>query len=70
VKKHPFDAVSFVFGILFLGFGLPLLLSDSDLSGLKASWLFPAFLVFAGVVLLISTSGSSKPEKSDSESLD
>lgn len=70
MKKHPFDPLSFVFGILFLGFGLPLLLSDSDLSGLNATWVFPAFLVFAGVVLLVSTSGSSKADDSDSEALD
>ena len=70
MKKHKFDPLSFVFGILFLGFGLPLLLSDSDLSGLNATWVFPAFLVFAGVVLLVSTSGSTKADDSDSESLD
>lgn len=70
MKKHPFDALSFVFGILFLGFGLPLLLSDSDLSGLNANWVFPTFLVFAGVVLLVSTRSTGEPDKSDSESLE
>ena len=58
MKRHPFDPVSFVFGVLFLGVGLPLMMSDTDFSFLDGTWMFPAFLIFAGVVILVTARGS------------
>lgn len=60
MKRHLFDPFSFVFGLLFLGLGLPLLLTESDLSFLDETWMFPAFLIFMGVVVLISARGSAR----------
>ncbi|MCP4305388.1 MAG: hypothetical protein GY926_23485 [bacterium] len=66
MKRHEFDPLSFIFGLLFVGVSLPLLYADSDFSFLKGNWVFPAFLVFAGVVILISAKASSG-SKDDSE---
>lgn len=55
MKKHPFDSVSFVFGVLFLLAGIPLILSDSGFHLFEQKWVFPAFLVVAGLVILLSS---------------
>ncbi|MEA2002450.1 MAG: hypothetical protein U9N84_11300 [Actinomycetota bacterium] len=55
MKQHPFDPLSFVFGLLFLGAGLPLLFSDSGFAIFEARWIFPGFLVLAGAVVLATT---------------
>ncbi len=71
MKHHSFDPVSFVFGLLFLGLGIPVLVSDSDFSFLDGTWMFPAFLVFAGVVVLITAQRSASPQDDpDSQQLD
>ena len=66
MKRHAFDPLSFVFGLLFVGVSLPLLYSDSYFSLLKGTWIFPALLIFAGVVVLISANASSS-SNDDSE---
>ena len=63
MKRHLFDPISFVFGLLFLGFGIPLAVSGGDLSFFDGTWIFPAFLVCTGVVVLVSARGSAKPEE-------
>lgn len=55
MKKHPFDSVSFIFGVLFLLAGVPLILSDSGFHVFEHKWVFPAFLVVAGLVVLLSS---------------
>lgn len=55
MKQHAFDPVAFVFGLLFLGIGLPLLFSESGLSALEGRWILPAFLIVAGGVMLATT---------------
>ena len=67
MKRHPFDPVSFVFGVLFLGVGLPLMMSDTDFSFVDGTWLFPAFLIFAGVVILVTARGSKTPRDDSTE---
>lgn len=52
MKRHDFDSLAFVFGLLFLGFGIPLLFSDSGLKALEGRWVFPAFLIIAGAIVL------------------
>ena len=63
MKKHPFDPLSFIFGLLFLIAGLPLLLSDSGLEFFEARWVFPAFLVLSGVVVLATAQFSSPDDR-------
>ncbi len=55
MKQHRFDPLAFVFGLLFLGVGLPLLFSESGLAAFEGRWLFPAFLIVAGGVMLATT---------------
>ena len=52
MKRHRFDPLSFIFGMLFLLGGVPLLISESGFDFFNADWMFPAFLVAAGVVVL------------------
>lgn len=52
MKKHRFDPLSLIFGLLFLLGGVPLLISSSGLDFLDSNWVFPAFLVVAGVIVL------------------
>lgn len=60
MKKHRFDPLSFIFGLLFLLGGLPLLISSSGLDFLDSSWVFPAFLVIAGVIVLTTAQFSKR----------
>ena len=55
MKRHAFDPLSFVFGLLFVAVGIPLLFSDSGLKALEGRWIFPAFLIVAGAIVLAST---------------
>ena len=66
MKKHRFDPLSLIFGLLFLLGGVPLLLSDSGLEFLDGRWVFPAFLIAAGVIVL-ATARLSKSEDDDEE---
>jgi hypothetical protein len=54
VKRHDFDSVAFVFGLVFLAVGIPLLFSDSGLTFLEGRWVVPAFLIIAGTIVLAS----------------
>lgn len=52
MKRHEFDPISFVFGVIFLGVGLTAALADEDLTILEARWVWPALLVAAGLGVL------------------
>lgn len=60
MKKHAFDPVSFIFGALFLLGGIPLLVGDSAWDFFERKWVFPAFLVLAGVVVLLTSQLSGR----------
>ena len=62
MKRHAFDPLSFIFGLLFLLVGLPLLVSQPGLEVFEGRWVFPAFLVLAGVVVLASAQFSSNDD--------
>jgi len=65
MEQHRFDPISFIFGLLFIGVGLPLVLIDSGVGVFKASWLVPAILVVAGLIVLGSAiSGQEHTEES------
>lgn len=65
MKKHSFDAVSFIFGALFLLAGIPLLISDEGWDVFGERWVFPAFLVGAGLIVLLTTRLSNVAEDDD-----
>jgi hypothetical protein len=67
MKKHPFDSVSFIFGVFFLLAGVPLILSDSGFHLFEQNWVFPAFLVVAGLVVLLSSQLSDRKHAEDGD---
>lgn len=62
MKRHEFDPLSFIFGLLFMLAGFPLLVSESGLEIFEGRWVFPAFLVLAGVVVLATSQFTSNDE--------
>lgn len=63
MKRHPFDAVSLVFGLLFFGLGAALL-SGRDVGDLVMQ-LWPGALVLMGVVLLFSSRRNGEAKGND-----
>jgi hypothetical protein len=55
MKRHPFDPLSFAFGLLFLAVGLPLLFTEPGVKDFEGRWILPAFLIVAGVLVLATT---------------
>jgi hypothetical protein len=54
MRTHPFDAVSFVFGAIFVAVSLLALTGVATITLLDLRWLAPAALVLVGVVLVVS----------------
>ena len=50
MKRHPFDALSFIFGALFLLVGLLVLAGDA--TRLFSAWIAPAVIIGLGLLLL------------------
>ena len=67
MKKHQFDPLSLIFGLLFLLGGIPLLISDDGFDFFDGRWVFPAFLIVAGIIVLITAQFSKRDEDSDDE---
>jgi putative Mn2+ efflux pump MntP len=55
MKRHPFDVISLVFGLIFLSIGIPLAVADSDFDLAAGRWIAPGLLVAIGMVVLVST---------------
>lgn len=55
MKRHPFDPVAFIFGMIFLAVGIPMAFSDRGLTLFEGRWIAPAVLIVAGVVVLLNT---------------
>ena len=62
MKRHPFDPVAFIFGMIFLAVGIPMAFSDRGLTLFEGRWIAPAVLIIAGVVVLLSTRGRRREE--------
>ncbi len=67
MKKHSFDPLSLIFGLLFILGGLPLLISESGLEFFDGRWVFPAFLVLAGVIVLATAQFSGRDDAGDDD---
>ncbi len=70
MKRHAFDPLSFVFGLLFVAIGVPLLFSESGLAALEGRWVFPAFLIVAGAIVLSSTRRRERAKEDVGTALD
>jgi hypothetical protein len=58
MRTHPFDAVSFVFGVIFTAVAAIALTGVATITLLDLRWLGPAALVLIGVVLVVSAARS------------
>lgn len=69
MKRHSLDPVSLIFGLLFLIGGVALVVSESGVEFFEARWVFPAFLVLSGVIVLLTgrLSSSAANDASDDE---
>lgn len=55
MRRHQFDPISFVFGVMFTVVALALLSGRVDLGDLHLRWLWPVPLIVVGLALLAST---------------
>jgi len=50
-EQHPLDIISLIFGILFLGLAVPVLLLDTPLH-IDVRWALPATVIVIGLLIL------------------
>lgn len=66
MKRHGFDSVSFLFGLIFTALAVWVLFSD-DIDIFDARWVWPTLLIVGGAALLVSMftgpSGSAVDEE-------
>lgn len=60
MKRHPFDAVSFIFGAVLLAIGI--LVAAGDTPRLLGAWLVPASVIGLGLLLLLLAWQSSRTD--------
>jgi len=65
MSKHAFDPLSLIVGLLFLLGGIPLLVSSSGFEFFDARWVFPAFLVVAGLIVIATSQFSNRSGDDD-----
>lgn len=63
MKRHPFDALSFTFGALFLLVGLLVLAGDATRQ--LSAWLAPAVIIGLGMLVLFVGWQSTRTSGSD-----
>lgn len=54
MRRHDFDALSFVFGLAFAGFGLILLGGGATRGGLALPWTGPAVAIGLAILIVIA----------------
>jgi hypothetical protein len=54
MRRHSFDPISFVFGLMFAVLGMAFVSGNVDLSNLHASWIWPLPLIALGLLMLFS----------------
>jgi cytochrome c biogenesis protein CcdA len=69
VERHPFDPLSFVFGLLFVLIGLLGLTDVVELTWFDLRWIAPAVLVVLGLLLVVTAGRgrSDRPLTTDDE---
>jgi hypothetical protein len=50
-ERHPLDTISLIFGVLFLGLSIPVLLLETPLH-IDARWALPAAVIVVGLLIL------------------
>lgn len=65
MQRHGFDALSFVFGLLFAGAGLVLLGGRALDAGLALPWAGPLIAMGLGIGIVLAVRPHSEPVASD-----
>jgi hypothetical protein len=68
MKAHPFDALSFIFGVLLLGIGL--LVAAGESASQVSAWLPPTVIIGLGALLLFAGWQSSRTGDEDPSAAD
>ena len=64
MKKHPFDPLAFIFGLLFLAVGIPMMFIDRGFVLFEGKWIVPVVLIIAGGVVLATSRRSGRHQDS------
>jgi len=60
MRRHGFDALSFVFGAIFVGLAVLLSSEQLDLTGSMLQWIGAGALLFVGASLLLTSRKRSR----------
>ena len=60
MKRHDFDLISFLFGLVFAGIGGAWLVTEESLNPDLTEWFWPLVLIAGGAIVLASTIGSRR----------
>ena len=52
MKKHPFDPISFLFGLVFAVVGIVFIVGDVNIAEVGWRWVWPLPVLFLGALLL------------------
>ena len=55
MKRHPFDPLAFIFGLLFLAVGIPMIFVESGFVLFEGKWIVPVLLIVAGGIVLVTS---------------
>ncbi len=64
MKRHTFDTVSFLAGVILLALSVPFLFTDVRFRPAEGRWIVPGILIIAGVVMLSAGWGHGETAQS------
>jgi uncharacterized membrane protein HdeD (DUF308 family) len=64
MRRHPFDLLSFSFGLLAAAIGLTFTFTSADLADLHLGWVVPIPLVVIGLAMLF---GARRHERTEAD---
>ena len=68
MKRHRFDILSFVGGLVFAGAGIAYLVNDGRWRFDAGPWVWPAVLLVGGAIVLLSTIRDERHTRTDAGS--
>ena len=63
MKRHRFDPLSGIFGLLYTALGIRLLIGSPGFPDLDFNWIWPVAAVAIGIALIFSTRSTSNQEQ-------
>lgn len=60
MKRHSFDPLAFIFGVLFLAVGVPMMFIERGFVLFEGKWIVPVVLIIAGGVVLATSRRSAR----------